>query len=503
NGPEPRRSSFNFLRRQKSGEAGGKAGRKQRALDEERLRREHAALPRAPPKLPSYSPLPRLNAFGDRPDSYAIVSNQHEQHQRPHQHRSMPAAAGSPPRNAPIPIPPIPAGSPNGAADFDPYARTESMTHRGRYSYASSAVSTLNSPRRVRRRRDPTPFNVLVVGTKNSGKTSFINFLRTALALPPKKQQTAASPPQTAVNPESPFTSYYLESEIDNERIGVTLWDSKGLERNIVDLQLREMSTFLESKFEETFTEEQKVIRAPGVRDTHIHCVFLVLDPIRLDSNIATSRWGSNPGGKHGVKDRVIGGLDQDLDLQVLRTLQGKTTVIPVISKADTITTAHMTYLKKTVWDSLKQARLDPLEALNLDEDDDDEREDEQALDERDEDEYNLSGDEQPTDDTPADPSDSDEAYPSAESPSPAAPASAPAADALPYLPLSVISPDAYEPGAVGRRFPWGFADPYDPAHCDFVRLKESVFAEWRAELREASRARWYEGWRASRLEEQ
>lgn len=41
---------------------------------------------------------------------------------------------------------------------FDPFARSESMTHRGRYSYASSAVSTLNSPRRVRRRKDPTPF---------------------------------------------------------------------------------------------------------------------------------------------------------------------------------------------------------------------------------------------------------------------------------------------------------------------------------------------------------
>lgn len=46
--------------------------------------------------------------------------------------------------------------------DFDPYARTESMTHRGRYSYASSAVSTVNSPRRVRRRKDPTPYKCVV-----------------------------------------------------------------------------------------------------------------------------------------------------------------------------------------------------------------------------------------------------------------------------------------------------------------------------------------------------
>lgn len=41
----------------------------------------------------------------------------------------------------------------------DPYAKEGSMAHRGRYSYASSAVSsTMNSPRRVRRRKDPTPF---------------------------------------------------------------------------------------------------------------------------------------------------------------------------------------------------------------------------------------------------------------------------------------------------------------------------------------------------------
>lgn len=36
--------------------------------------------------------------------------------------------------------------------------------------------------------------------------------------------------------------------------------------------------------------------------------------------------------------------------------------------------------------------------------------------------------------------------------------------------------------------------------HCDFVRLKDSVFTEWRSELREASRVIWYERWRTNRL---
>lgn len=385
-------------------------------------------------------------------------------------------------------------------------------------------------------------YSILVVGAKNSGKTSFINFLRSSLGTA-KKSRHGESPPRsgTALRPDSPFTSQYLETEIDHERIGVTLWDSQGFERNIVDLQLREMSSFLESKFEETFTEEQKVIRAPGVRDTHIHCVFLVLDPIRLDANVAASRQGQTGGQKYAEGPRLVGGLDEDLDLQVLRTLQGKTTVIPIISKADTITTAHMSFLKRTVWNSLKQAKIDPLEALNIAEssEEDSERGD---FDERDEDRYVQAADENGSPRSKsnrrhtardeevvnniADPDSASESEretgPGARSSSPnqaagtspatpqssrnqqprAASAMAQAAEDEMIIPLSILSPDTYdlESSPPGRRFPWGFADPYNEDHCDFVRLKDSVFSEWRAELREASRELWYEGWRTSRL---
>lgn len=342
-----------------------------------------------------------------------------------------------------------------------------------------------------------------------------------------RKQDKSPSPPATGSGLDSPFTPHYLETEFDNERVGVTLWDSQGLEKKFVDLQLREMSSFLESKFEETFTEEQKVVRAPGVRDTHIHCVFLILDPSRLDYNLAHTRKQINgPSSRFEDPQRLMGILDEDLDVQVLRTLQGKTTVIPVISKADTITANHMAMLKRAVWDSLKQAKLDPLEALSLGGDDASDS-DNDRLDERDEDEA-LHDDEidhrDGVIDNLIDRSDDEEhsendEHPSEIMPNPQARPQQPhrrspsglsarlsqaALDAssteTPYLPMSIISPDTYEPGVIGRRFPWGFADPYDPEHCDFVRLKDSVFSEWRFELREASRETWYEGWRTSRL---
>ncbi|KAK4154897.1 hypothetical protein C8A00DRAFT_14045 [Chaetomidium leptoderma] len=501
----PRRSSLGMLlRRSKSSDL-----KRQQAAKELELQRQREAVPKSPPRLPvlyNGAPAPQLGLGGDnRPDSLAIVSGRAE-----YMSNATPRASMEPPRSS-INVPPMPIPIPNGG--FDPYAGSGSMAHRGRYSYASSAISTINSPRRVRRRKDPTPFNILIVGTANSGKTSFLEFLKTALALPAKKR------PKGTIEPEEPprmppsgnFIPHYLETEIDAERIGLTLWDSEGLEKNVVDLQLREMSSFLESKFEETFTEEMKVIRSPGVQDTHIHAVFLVLDPSRLDRNIAAARAANSQqnGGKHYPHARILGGLDEDLDLQVLRTLQGKTTVIPVVAKADTITTKHMNMLKRTVAESLKKANLDPLEALGLD-DEDDSTPDSSRIEEEDEDQVSEPSEEE-EEATEADPelpiqgqdtppkskrlsSDSVRRHKASEE--------SLKEDEVPFLPLSILSPDIYEPEVIGRQFPWGFADPYNEEHCDFVRLKETVFSEWRGELRELSREQWYEGWRTSRLKQ-
>lgn len=362
--------------------------------------------------------------------------------------------------------------------------------------------------------------SILIVGSRGAGKTSFLEFLKTSLALPPTKRSQRSTEIEQEVTskatPSGNFIPHYLESEIDGERVGLTIWDSEGLEKNVVDLQLREMSTFLESKFEETFAEEMKVVRSPGVQDTHIHAVFLVLDPSRLDRNIAAAKSTSNG---LGHTHRVVGGLDEDLDLQVMRTLQGKTTVIPVISKADTITTAHMAVLKKTVWSSLKTANFDPLSALGLDEEDEESSVSSDRIDEVDEEDEEAQTDgrnghhRQPDDERDdMEAEDSADDLPIQGRTSPEAKRRSANSirkakeqeqvDEIPILPMSIISPDIYEPGVVGRKFPWGFANPYDAEHCDFTRLKDAVFTEWRGELREASREQWYEGWRTSRLKQ-
>ncbi|KAJ5154597.1 uncharacterized protein N7500_010036 [Penicillium coprophilum] len=472
-----RRTSLGFLRRSKSTEPlGDKSARRKMSktqVEDEMRRQRESYAPKVPPRLPDLSPAPQLETFGGE-----------ERDKIPE----------------PIPRPQSGVTASMAASNVDPYARTESMTHRGRYSYASSAMSTVNSPRRVRRRKDPTSYNVLVIGARNSGKTSFLNFLRSALTMPAHKHPSRTPEEVEELERQTSawegFTSQYLETEFDGERVGLTLWDSVGLERNIADLQLRGVTGFLESKFEETLAEEMKVIRSPGARDTHIHCTFLLLDPVRLDENIAMAERAAN-GTSKPTDAPVVGILDQNLDLQVLRTVLGKTTVVPVISKADTITSAHMSYLRKAVWNSLKQANIDPLEILTLEDQ---------------EEEYSSSesADEEEIVDLESKPESTENGNTEADAPgspsqlSEGTRRSTASQAANQHVPFSILSPDPHSLAAgdqpVGRRFPWGFADPYDAEHCDFVRLKDSVFSDWRSELREASRVVWYERWRTNRL---
>lgn len=144
--------------RKSSNKISKKMLREQAREEEARRQREAAAVSKHAPRLPDLSPTPQLNSFGGErmasSSSLASSSYQHLAHQHLQQGLSQSQVRSV--MDAP-PVPPLPPGA-RAALSRDPYAASDSMAHRGRYSYASSAVSTINSPRRVRRRKDPTPY---------------------------------------------------------------------------------------------------------------------------------------------------------------------------------------------------------------------------------------------------------------------------------------------------------------------------------------------------------
>lgn len=195
-GEKPRRSSFSFLRRSKSREeniarnqSDGKrklARRNNISLSKSKREaaaaRERVQLP--PPKLPSYHNLPRLNSpfdedtsnSKDQSNTASTINSTANVTSFPPSafSRSNPSRSGYNPnafyqRYSNMDGTPNPAQhgtvrrGPESSTDSvlssnpaDPNARTESMTNRGRYSYASAAINgNVNSPRRIRRRKDP------------------------------------------------------------------------------------------------------------------------------------------------------------------------------------------------------------------------------------------------------------------------------------------------------------------------------------------------------------
>ena len=149
----PRRTSFSFLRRGKSVErlnskrsiSGSKLQKKSIKLDTA----EHASVPERAPKIPDLVPQPRLSNFGGED---ATMNRTSMPRQTLGQQQAPLFGSSSYGRRTGHEL------GAKKAAEMDTYDRAESMTHRGRYSYASSVVSTLNAPRRVRRRKDPIPF---------------------------------------------------------------------------------------------------------------------------------------------------------------------------------------------------------------------------------------------------------------------------------------------------------------------------------------------------------
>lgn len=170
NGSLRRRGSFSFLRRSKSRErsiSGSTPSRRLSKKDRRRQEMMQEQIPSPPLRIPIIPHPPDLQVFGSedkRPDSVAIMSNRAggSFKYRLAQKSSQETLGSDMYRGMPVPpvppIPPIPATATTPRSYVDEFPRTESLVHRGRHSYASSAISTINSPRKIRRRKDPTPF---------------------------------------------------------------------------------------------------------------------------------------------------------------------------------------------------------------------------------------------------------------------------------------------------------------------------------------------------------
>uniref|UniRef100_A0A1D1ZGZ4 Septin spn3 n=1 Tax=Anthurium amnicola TaxID=1678845 RepID=A0A1D1ZGZ4_9ARAE len=302
------------------------------------------------------------------------------------------------------------------------------------------------SSRSRRRKHAVSQLNLMVVGFRSLGKTSFIRMLFETLAIRKNSKEEPVLPASLFKSAESvrdaeeartkELYSFTLDVDEEGEKISLTLVDSPGFVRDNelrLDVQVTEALRYIEAQFDHTLAEETKVKRNPKAQDSQIHaCLYFI--------------------------DNANNGLTEK-DIRILKRLTARVNVIPIIAKADLLTNAQLANLKQAIKKDLKTHEIP---VFDFPVDDEDEMEPELA---------------------------------------------AEIENAQSQVPFSVITPEdatITDPNTGdrirGRQYAWGIIDCENPKHCDFTVLRNVLLSSHRKLFKDITLEVFYEQYRTERL---
>uniref|UniRef100_A0A1I8AGE7 Septin-type G domain-containing protein n=1 Tax=Steinernema glaseri TaxID=37863 RepID=A0A1I8AGE7_9BILA len=181
-------------------------------------------------------------------------------------------------------------------------------------------VGFSNFPNQIFRRsiKEGFEFSLMVVGESGLGKSTFVNtlFLTELQEVPPQERV----PVPSTVNIDS-RTLLLSENDV---RLSLTFVDTPGFGDAVDNSNCwSPIMEFIDARFADFLAEETKVLRQEKIPDRRVHlCLYFVA-----------------PTG-HGLKQ---------LDVECMRRLSDRVNVLPVIAKADTMTTQELLLFKKRV----------------------------------------------------------------------------------------------------------------------------------------------------------
>jgi len=242
-----------------------------------------------------------------------------------------------------------------------------------------------------RRARVPPTFNIMVVGSQSTGKTSLLRLLLETADISPTAtvdQRTAMEKflRQTLKRTQSIQTACVEICESRYDRVLLSVVDTPGLDFHEsralkLDRQVSGIIKYLETQYGDTMSEEAKVIRQ-SKGDQHIHLCIYMIDPTSVMSASARRASTFSPAktrsettisyrppdlSSDSVDDTSSESEDDDNDkltmspaeLRVIRRLTVRANVLPVIARADSLTDERLTAVKHAVNRELHDAGLD------------------------------------------------------------------------------------------------------------------------------------------------
>jgi len=291
-------------------------------------------------------------------------------------------------------------------------------------------VGFANLPNQVHRKsvKKGFEFTLMVVGESGLGKSTLINSLFLTDLYPDRQVPGAA---ENVTKKTVQLDASTVEIEERGVKLRLTVVDTPGFGDAIDNTDsFQQIIRYIDEQFERYLRDESGLNRK-NIIDNRVHCCFYFI----------------NPYGR-GLKP---------LDLEVMKQLSNKVSIVPVIAKADCLTQKEISSLKKTILDEIKVngIKVYTLPDCDSDEDEDFKKQVQQLRD---------------------------------------------------SMPFAVVGANAMVEvkgkKIRGRQYPWGVIEVENPSHCDFVKLRTMLITHMQ-DLQEVTHDVHYENFRSERLARQ
>lgn len=185
-------------------------------------------------------------------------------------------------------------------------------------------------------------FTVMVVGQAGSGRSTFINTLCGQQVVDTSTSILLPTDTSTQIDLQLREETVELEDD-EGVKIQLNIIDTPGFGSSLDNTTSFELiSDYIRHQYDEILLEESRVRRNPRFKDGRVHvCLYLI-----------------TPTG-HGLKE---------MDVEFMKQLGGLVNIIPIICKADTMTSEELRLNKKLIAEDINRFQL-PIYNFPFDED--------------------------------------------------------------------------------------------------------------------------------------
>lgn len=301
----------------------------------------------------------------------------------------------------------------------------EVIKEKPRLKELDGYVGFANLPNQVYRKavKKGFEFTLMVVGESGLGKSTLIN----SMFLTDIYSATEYPGPTHRVKKTVAVETTRVMLKENGVNLLLTIVDTPGFGDAVDNSNCwSPVIEFIESKYEDYLNSEARVTRKQ-TPDQRVHCCFYFIQP-----------------SGHGLKS---------LDIEFMKRLCDKVNIIPVIAKADTLTSDECSLFKKQVLNEIAQNKIKIYEFPDALEDDEEHK-------------LNKS-----------------------------------LRERVPFAVVgsnTVIEVDGKK--LRGRKYPWGIAEVENLEHCDFIALRNMVIRTHLQDLKEITNNVHYENYRCRKL---